>query len=461
MFAGRRAPSYALLVLLAGLPRLAVVLYERGAILSAYAEKSDDFARTLVASGTFGLIPGTPSAYTQPLYGFFLAGLYWAFGRHWLVVGLAQTAVAIGAAFLVYELGRRALSSKRLALVAAAVTTLEPFALWHDVHVNREILDAPLAAALVLLTLVVRERGGIRWWLALGAVSGLAILGNARLLLLPLVLLAYLAWQRRIDRRLVAGAVALLAATVLVLAPWATRNAVSVGCFTVTTDSLALWKANNARTYETLAHGGWIDNVLPQLTVPQILAHETPAGGSTQVHWQGRTLPLTSEDAERVYDRTGIRLPVNECAQMHAYQHRVLAFWRHHPGEKARLAAQATAMLWSPQVPETEGRNGAGTLVDTGRTLAEPIYLSPILALAVIGLFAAPWSLTSLVLLVLGYQTAVAALFAGTTRYRTAWDFLVVVLAVAGAARVVEALRRKRAVEGVERLRGTVGPEGG
>jgi 4-amino-4-deoxy-L-arabinose transferase-like glycosyltransferase len=461
MLAGRRAPSYALLALLAGAPRLGVVLHERGAILSAYAEKSDDFARTLIASGTFGLIPGVPSAYTQPLYGFFLTALYWLFGRHWLVVGLAQTLVAVGTSFLVYEIGRRVLASRRLALAAAAVTAVEPFSVWHDVHVNREILDAPLAAGLVLLTLVVCERGGLRWWAALGVVSGLAVLSNTRLVALPLLLAAYAAWRRGLDRRVLAGAAVLVAAGFLVVLPWTARNAASVGCFTITTDSIALWKANDPRTYETLAHGGWIDDVLPQLTVPQILAGARTAGGSTQVRWHGRTLPLTEEDAQRVYDRTGRVLPVDECAQMRAYEHRVLLFWQRHPGEKARLAAQATAMLWSPQVPETEGRSGAGSAVDTGRTLAEPIYLVPIFALAIVGAVAAPWALTSLALLALGYQTLVAAFFAGTTRYRAPWDFLVVILAVAGAARVVATLRGKAAVEGGERFRGSLGPERG
>src|SRR5919205_50695 len=82
-------------------PRLAVLLYERGSILGAFTEKSDDFARTFVATGTFGLVPGHPSAYTQPLYGFFLSAVYWIFGRQWLSVGLVQIAVAAGAAILV------------------------------------------------------------------------------------------------------------------------------------------------------------------------------------------------------------------------------------------------------------------------------------------------------------------------------------------------------------------------
>ena len=52
----------------AALPRLAVLAVERNDVLTRYVEKSDTFARTLVSSGTFGFLPGVPSAYTQPLY---------------------------------------------------------------------------------------------------------------------------------------------------------------------------------------------------------------------------------------------------------------------------------------------------------------------------------------------------------------------------------------------------------
>jgi 4-amino-4-deoxy-L-arabinose transferase-like glycosyltransferase len=450
-----------MLAIVAALPRLAVLLYERSDILAAYTEKSDDFARTLVASGTFGLIPGEPSAYTQPLYAFFLTPLYWIFGRHWPVVGLAQVAVAVVTAWLVYEVGRRILADRRLAAAAAAIATLEPYALWHDVHVNREILDAPLAAALVLLTLVACERGSRRWWAALGAVSAVAVLSNVRLLALPLVLLAYLAWRRGLTARTLAGCATLLVAFVVVLVPWPARNEAQVGCFTITTDSLALWKANNPRTYATLARGGWIDDVLPQLTVPTILAHDVRSPLGTEVVLDGRRLPVTTEDAARVYRASGVLLPVDECAQMRHYQGEVLDYWRDHPGEKARLAAQATAMLWTPQVPETEGRQGAGTLVDRGRSIAEPVYLIPLYALALVGLLAVPLPFGALAVLLLGYQTGAAAVFAGTTRYRSVWDFLIVVLAVAGAARLYALLRGKRPVERVQRLRGTVGSEGG
>ena len=52
----------------------------------------DSFATTFVHSGTYGFIPGEPSAWTQPGYSFFLIPVYWIFGRNWPAVGLLQIA---------------------------------------------------------------------------------------------------------------------------------------------------------------------------------------------------------------------------------------------------------------------------------------------------------------------------------------------------------------------------------
>ena len=57
-----------------------------------------------------------------------------------------------------------------------------------------------------------------------------------------------------------------------VTAPWVIRNRVVIGCATITTDTRALWKANNPATYDVLARGGWIDDVpdLPEIGFPQV-----------------------------------------------------------------------------------------------------------------------------------------------------------------------------------------------
>jgi 4-amino-4-deoxy-L-arabinose transferase-like glycosyltransferase len=388
-------------------PRLAVLLAERGTILTAYTEKSDDFARTFVSSGTFGFIPGVPSASTQPLYGWFLIPLYWIFGRHWAVVGLAQIAVAACTALLVYAIGRRV--APRFAALGAVVATLNPYLVWHDVHVNREILDQLVLAGLVLCVLVALERRSLPLAVLAGAICGVGVLGNSRLVALPVVLAAFVAWRLPARRLLAAGAIVLAAA--LVVAPWVIRNKVQVGCYAITTDGRALWKANNVNTYRVLAHGGWIDDV------PQ----------------QG--LPPTPQDAQATYLATGRIVHVDECAQMRTFEHKTFVFWRKHPGEKAKLMVQATELLWDPRAHETQGRSGKGTWRDTVRRVVEPIYMIPIYLLAVAGLFLAPRVFVWLAALLLAYNTVAAMLFAGTTRYRVAFDFLLVLLAVAAVER--------------------------
>jgi 4-amino-4-deoxy-L-arabinose transferase-like glycosyltransferase len=408
--------AWILVAAVAGLPRLVVLLHERASILSAYTEKSDDFARTFVHSGTFGFIPGEPSAYTQPLYAFFLIPIYWIFGRSWAAVGLIQIGVAVATALLVYEIGRRFVS-RRIGLVAAIVATLNPYLVWHDVHVNREILDQLLAVAAVLLALVaVERRGSLRWSAALGAVLGLAILGNTRLVFLPLVFCGFLLWRR------VAwwpAALVLLAACVLVVTPWVVRNRVSVGCLTLTTDTRALWKANNPNTYGVLARGGWIDDVPP-------LPNQPP----------------TPEDAFGIYKSTGRVVHVDECGQMTRYQHLVFKFWREHPGEKAKLAGQAARMLWDPRSIKTMGRAESGGFVDTARSWAQPLYSVPLFALGLVGLFLLPRRVAWLFVALLAYQTLAAMGFAGATRYRVPWDFT---LAIAASATLWWLVEKRRA----------------
>ena len=415
-----RRRAYAVLAAVCALPRLGVLLYERGDILSAFTEKSDDFAQVFVHHGTYGLVPGEPSAYTQPLYGWFLIPLYWMFGRHWPVVGIAQIALAVATAWLVYEIGRRFLAP-RWAVVAAVIATLNPYLVWHDVHVNREIVDQVLAASVVLVTLLAAERHSWRLAALDGVLLGLAILGNTRLAFLPVVVAAYLAWRLRA----LVPALAVLVLAGVAVTPWLVRNDVNVGCWTLTTDARALWKANNENTYATLASGQWIDQVPEPPNRPRYAIYTTEAAGD-------------------VWRQTGRRLHVDECRQMRYYRHLVVEFWREHPGEKAKLARQAVAMQWDPRATETSQRPGEGTHLDALRRWVQGGWMSVLYALALGGVFLVGRRLAWLFLLLLAYQTLAAAVFAGTTRYRVVWDFLIALLAAAALAWVAERPRRAR-----------------
>jgi 4-amino-4-deoxy-L-arabinose transferase-like glycosyltransferase len=372
-----------------------------------------------VASGTFGFLPGRPSGYTQPLYAWFLAGLYQVFERHWLVVGIAHIVVAALTALVVFELGRRVVSTE-VGFVGALIATLHPFLVWHDMHLNREILDGLLIAVVALLALHVFERQHAGLAGALGVACGLAILGNARLALLPLLLAAYVAWPFRPAGRSLLLAGLVVAGAVLVVTPWMLRNEASVGCFVLTTDTRALWKANNENTRRVLDDGGWIDDVPERPGAPpwpELAADRTLAGTQTEV---------------------------DECAQQRFYRELVTDFWREEPGEKARLSAQAVRMLWSPTFSVDSDDQGRGRLAELGRDVVEPLYMVLVYVLALVGAFLVPRRFLALVLLLVGYNTLAAMAFAGTVRYRAPFDFLLAILAAAALVRGWELLRARR-----------------
>lgn len=407
-----RRRAYALVAAACAIPRLVVVFHERAALLENM-EKSSTLAHMYLETGTFGYVPGHPSAYTQPFYGWFLIVVYWLFGERWWSIGIIQTLVAVATALLVLEIGRRFLSL-RYAVLAALISTLQPYLIWHDVHGNREIGDQVLGAATFLVALAAGSRRSPALGALLGLLSGVAVLSNARLVVLPVVLGLYLLWRR-------AGWVAALAVPVLAavaLAPWVIRNKVELGCFAITTDARSLWKANNVNTYATLAKGEWIDQV-PD--IPQRDHQPVP------VKW------LTSEDAGALYAEKGEIVDVPECFQQSYYEHLVFQFWEHHPGDKVKLMVQATEMLWSPKV----GIEGAQTAnLDSLRSWVEPIWAIPVFLLALVGLFVVPLPVRILSLIFIGYETAGAWVFAGTTRYRVAWDFVLALLAAAALSRV-------------------------
>ncbi len=420
----RRRTAYTALALVCTVPRLGVLLHEREAITANFTEKSDTIARMFVDHGTFGFVPGAPSAYTQPLYAWFLIPIYWIFGATWWSVGTAQILVAIATAWLVYEIGSRILC-RRAGLVAAAIATLNPYLVWHDVHVNREIVDQLVAAALVLLTILVVERP-TRWRaVLLGAVSGISMLGNTRLVFLPILCALYVAWRLPRTRATALVAALVLAGAAVAVAPWLVRNEVSVGCFTLTTDGRAMWKANNTRTYHLLSTGQWIDNIGRHPPRP-------PAPGR-----------VTPEEANGIWLRNGNALHPDECLEMRFYQHLAIEYWRQHPGDKTKLAALSAKVLWQPNALETVDRNGAGGQLDIGRRVIEPAYMWTLYALALIGLFLAPRAFVALALLLLAYQTAAALVFVGATRYRGAWAFLLALLVAATIEHGIQRFRTR------------------
>ena len=239
-------------------------------------------------------------------------------------------------------------------------------------------------------------------------------------MLLPLVLAPYVAWRVLPRGRAVATGLVVVLGAVLVVAPWVVRNDVVIGCPTITTDTRALWKANNPATYDVLARGGWIDDVPDPPGVPP---------------WPERAAEISVAAARAV----------DECAQSAFYRDEVFDFWRDEPGEKARLAVQAVGMLWSPVLSVAADESGQQGLAGFAQRTVEPVYVVLLYLFALWGAFIAPRRFVVLAALVLGLNTAMAMVFAGTVRYRVPWDFVLALLAAFALERAWLLLRERRA----------------
>ena len=204
----------------------------------------------------------------------------------------------------------------RAGLVAGLVVALHPYLVWHDVHLNREVLDTFLVAAITLAALWAAERRTTLASPPWGRSPASRSSGTRASVLLPLVLAGWLLWRGVPLAR--SGAV-LLAAAVVVM-PWVVRNEVQVGCATITTDAKALWKANN-------------------------LAYLRHARARRLDRRRARSAGRAADAGGR---RAGVGRTVDECAQMRLYRELTTEFWREHPGEKARLAAQAVRNALEP-----------------------------------------------------------------------------------------------------------------
>ena len=91
-------------------------------------------------------------------------------------------------------------------------------------------------------------------------------------------------------------------------------------------------------------------------------------------------------------------------------------------------------MLWDPRPTRTENGPEAGGSRRL-RTWAEASYVIPLFVVALLGFAVAPGRLLALAVVFLGYETLAAMLFAGATRYRVPWDFVLALLAGAAVDR--------------------------
>ena len=102
-------------------------------------------------------------------------------------------------------------------------------------------------------------------------------------------------------------------------------------------------------------------------------------------------------------------------------------------------------MLWSPVLSVAADESGQQGLAGFAQRTVEPVYVVLLYLLALWGAFIAPGRFVVLAALLLGLNTVMAMVFAGTVRYRVPWDFVLALLAAFALERAWLLLRERRA----------------
>jgi len=159
-----------------------------------------------------------------PGYVGFLAGCLELFGPHRFVPRLFQVAFSTLTVLAVFGIGRR-LYGERPALLAAALVAFYPNLVAFSHLLWSETLYIFLSTT--ALALVLGRRRGPRLPIAVlaGVLLGLGALVRSVGLYVALLVGLWMLWQARRDPRRAVGAVVVVAAALLTVAPWTARNA--------------------------------------------------------------------------------------------------------------------------------------------------------------------------------------------------------------------------------------------
>jgi 4-amino-4-deoxy-L-arabinose transferase-like glycosyltransferase len=340
-----------------------------------------------------------PSAGHPPLYPLVLSAVSALGGTGTLAhraLGLPLGACTIA---LVGLLGRQ-VGGRRVGLLAAGLCAVYPLMIATDADLMSETLYAPLVALVLLGAWRLVARPSVAVAALTGAVLGLAALTRSEaLLLLPLLVWPVLF----LGARRWGGLGVATLACVVVLAPWAIRNAAVFGRFVPISnnDSTVVAGANCDLTYHGINLGGW--------------------------------------DIRCISPR---RLD-NEAAQAAVWRREGLTYARDHAGRLPVVLAVRVLRVWDLWQPRRQVGFAEGRERRTTQAGVAMYYVLCVLAAGGVVVLRRRRGWSVLVLLAPAVAVCVAALVGyGVPRLRFAFELPLLVLAASGVVAAWDARRR-------------------
>ena len=179
-----------------------------------------------------------PSVMRGPVYPFFIRIVYEWFGRreamtsandwhiNWDRVRIAQCVLHAVTCLLVFLIAKNLWPEMFWpAWLAGLLQALGVYSLYYTRALLSESVTTLLVTLSILLTVLALRARRLPWWIAAGAVLGVTALTRPEFAPVPLVLAAYAVFASRERVRLtLRNAGALIAAAIVVVAPWTIRN---------------------------------------------------------------------------------------------------------------------------------------------------------------------------------------------------------------------------------------------
>jgi 4-amino-4-deoxy-L-arabinose transferase-like glycosyltransferase len=257
------------------LVRLAVILF-MGITLKSDSMTYNDLAIDWARSGSY-IEAGKPTGYWPPGNPWFLSRLYLLFGELPAVAAVVNTLLNLVSLLLVYRMMVRSCTERTARLTALMVALLPSQVFFVTFLVSEHLFTLLLLLALWLILEADQKARGTLWQYGLaGAVLGLATLTRSVLMAFPAVLVIYWVMVRVSWRQILARTLLVVAGGVVVTAPWIVRNYQQVGAATIsTTGGVNFYIGNNPQSGM-----GWsdIDTVLFMLHDPVYEAHNDSLG---------------------------------------------------------------------------------------------------------------------------------------------------------------------------------------
>jgi hypothetical protein len=315
---------------------VAGVLVRAGVMIPARGRFDDPdnylpLARSL-AEGRGLIVRDRATAYRPPLYPIVLAPLVGGMGERVMpAIALLHLVLGAGTIGLTAWAASRWNPGRYRVLAASCLVAFDPVLVWQARFVMTETLTAFLLAA-TLAALTIEGRRGFALG---GACAGLSALARPSLLpgtMLAVVAALFAAPGNRKER--VRGAVLLAFSVLLVILPWALRNAKVLGepVWTTTHGGYTLALANNEVYYREVLEG--------------------PPGrvwtGDEQWRWwdsvNRATAGMSEPEADRYLRRQAVRLAIDQPTTfLRASVERLLRFWSLSPA----IAVYSPVVRWA------------------------------------------------------------------------------------------------------------------